>query len=421
MKGVNMPTTVIIGVQWGDEGKGKIIDFFSAQADIIVRYQGGNNAGHTVVINNQEFILHLIPSGILRPDKICMIAHGVVINPEAFIDEVEYLSRYGIDIEGRLYISDMAHLIMPYHIYLDSLFEKGRKIGTTMRGVGPVYEDKAGRNGIRVIDLLDKDVFENKLKRNLEIKKYMLGGQFDYEKIRERYMEYAGILKKYIRDTTVLLAEALKNGKNILLEGAQGTLLDVDYGTYPYVTSSNASVGGVCTGSGIPPNKIDKIIGVTKAYSTRVGEGPFPTEVSAELGNNMREKGNEYGATTGRPRRCGWFDTIAVRYSARINGLDTLAITKLDVLSYFDVIKICVGYRYRGEIIKEFPHSLNVLYNCEPVYQEVPGWQQDISNVKTFDELPKKAKDYLDRLSDLIETKIELISVGPERDQTIVV
>jgi len=382
-----MSSTVIIGAQWGDEGKGKIIDIFAQESDIIVRYQGGNNAGHTIIIDKNEFILHLIPSGILRENKICVIGHGVVLNPEAFLKELEYLKEKGISVKGRVFISEMTHMIMPYHLHLDSASEKEYKIGTTMRGVGPAYEDKIGRHGIRAIDLLDRDVFEEKLKRNLMMKTYKLGDSFDYKKISEEYLAFGEILKGYIKDTALFLFEALKEGKKILFEGAQGTLLDVDYGTYPFVTSSNASVGGVCTGTGIPPNKLDKIIGITKAYSTRVGEGPFPTELHGEFGEDMREKGNEYGATTGRPRRCGWFDAVALRYSARINGFNSLAITKLDVLSHLDTIKICVGYKYNGQIIKDFPSSLSILNGCEPVYEELPGWKQDIANVKSFEWL----------------------------------
>jgi len=414
-----MSSTVIIGAQWGDEGKGKIIDIFAQESDIIVRYQGGNNAGHTIIIDKNEFILHLIPSGILRENKICVIGHGVVLNPEAFLKELEYLKEKGISVKGRVFISEMTHMIMPYHLHLDSASEKEYKIGTTMRGVGPAYEDKIGRHGIRAIDLLDRDVFEEKLKRNLMMKTYKLGDSFDYKKISEKYLAFGEILKGYIKDTALFLFEALKEGKKILFEGAQGTLLDVDYGTYPFVTSSNASVGGVCTGTGIPPNKLDKIIGITKAYSTRVGEGPFPTELHGEFGEDMREKGNEYGATTGRPRRCGWFDAVALRYSARINGFNSLAITKLDVLSHLDTIKICVGYKYNGQIIKDFPSSLSILNGCEPVYEELPGWKQDIANVKSFDEFPTQAKDYLKRCSDLVETPIELVSVGAERSQTV--
>lgn len=414
-----MSSTVIIGAQWGDEGKGKVIDIFAQEADIIVRYQGGNNAGHTIVIDEKEFILHLIPSGILRDDKICVIGHGVVLNPEAFLRELEYLKVNGINVAGRIYISEMTHLIMPYHLYIDSASEKEYKIGTTMRGVGPAYEDKVGRHGIRAIDLLNKDVFAEKLKRNLKMKSYILGNVFDYDQILEEYLMFSEILKEYIKDTSLFLSEALKKDKKLLFEGAQGTLLDIDYGTYPFVTSSNASVGGVCTGTGIPPNKIDKIIGITKAYSTRVGEGPFPTELHGEFGENMRKKGNEYGATTGRPRRCGWFDAIALRYSARINGFDSLAITKLDVLSHLETIKIGVGYKYNGNILTEFPHDLSVLNGCEIVYEELPGWNQDISGVKSFDEFPTQAKDYLKRLSDITETKIDLVSVGAERTQTV--
>lgn len=410
-----MANVVIVGVQWGDEGKGKIIDFLTEDADIVVRYQGGNNAGHTVIVNGQKFILHLIPSGILHPDKICIIGNGVVFNPKAFFEELNYLKERGIGINDNLYISEDTHLIMPYHFKLEEKAEKIRKIGTTGRGIGPAYADKTGRCGIKVIDLFEEDTFDEKLQANIAQKEY----EFDRTSIKNEYLGYAKLLKKYVKDTSLLLNEAIKNGKNILFEGAQATLLDVDYGTYPYVTSSNATAGGACTGSGVGPTKIDHVIGVVKAYTTRVGEGPFPTELHTEIGEAIRIKGHEYGATTGRPRRCGWFDAIGVKYAVRINGMDSLAITKLDVLNDLEKIKICVGYEYQGEKINEFPKSLKVLRECRPIYEELPGWQQEISDIRSYDDLPRQVKDYLALIIELTQTKIGLISVGPQREQTI--
>lgn len=410
-----MANVVIVGVQWGDEGKGKIIDFLTEDADIVVRYQGGNNAGHTVIVNGQKFILHLIPSGILHPDKICIIGNGVVFNPKAFFEELNYLKERGIGINDNLYISEDTHLIMPYHFKLEEKAEKIRKIGTTGRGIGPAYADKTGRCGIKVIDLFEEDTFDEKLQANIAQKE----DEFDRTSIKNEYLGYAKLLKKYVKDTSLLLNEAIKNGKNILFEGAQATLLDVDYGTYPYVTSSNATAGGACTGSGVGPTKIDHVIGVVKAYTTRVGEGPFPTELHTEIGEAIRIKGHEYGATTGRPRRCGWFDAIGVKYAVRINGMDSLAITKLDVLNDLEKIKICVGYEYQGEKINEFPKSLKVLRECRPIYEELPGWQQEISDIRSYDDLPRQVKDYLALIIELTQTKIGLISVGPQREQTI--
>lgn len=410
-----MANVVIVGVQWGDEGKGKIIDFLTEDADIVVRYQGGNNAGHTVIVNGQKFILHLIPSGILHPDKICIIGNGVVFNPKAFFEELNYLKERGIGINDNLYISEDTHLIMPYHFKLEEKAEKIRKIGTTGRGIGPAYADKTGRCGIKVIDLFEEDTFDEKLQANIAQKE----DEFDRTSIKNEYLGYAKLLKKYVKDTSLLLNEAIKNGKNILFEGAQATLLDVDYGTYPYVTSSNATAGGACTGSGVGPTKIDYVIGVVKAYTTRVGEGPFPTELHTEIGEAIRIKGHEYGATTGRPRRCGWFDAIGVKYAVRINGMDSLAITKLDVLNDLEKIKICVGYEYQGEKINEFPKSLKVLRECRPIYEELPGWQQEISDIRSYDDLPRQVKDYLALIIELTQTKIGLISVGPQREQTI--
>lgn len=411
-----MANIVVVGAQWGDEGKGKVIDFLAEKADVIVRYQGGNNAGHTVVVNGQEVIFHLIPSGIFHPNKMCIIGHGVVFNPKAFLEELEYLKERNIVVDDNLCISEDAHLIMPYHLNLEKKAEKIRKIGTTGRGIGPAYADKVGRCGIKVIDLFEEDIFEEKLQINIAQK----GNEFDVSSIKNEYLGYAKLIKKYVKDTTILLDNAVKNGKNILFEGAQGTLLDVDYGTYPYVTSSNATAGGACTGGGIGPSKIDCVIGVAKAYTTRVGEGPFPTELLAKTGEALRIKGREYGATTGRPRRCGWFDAIGVKYAARINGLHSLAITKLDVLNELEKVKICVGYEYKGEIIKEFPRSIKVLRECKPIYEELSGWQQEIGDIRNYDDLPIKTRDYLACIAEFTQVKIGLISVGPHREQTII-
>ncbi len=415
-----MPNIVIVGAQLGDEGKGKVIDFLSEEADVIVRYQGGNNAGHTVVVNGQKFVLHLIPSGIFHPGKICIIGHGVAFNPKAFLEELEYLKERNIKVdETNLWISEDAHLIMPYHFKLEATAEKIHKIGTTARGVGPTYMDKVGRCGIKVIDLFDEEIFDEKLRLNILQKREACPDELDFEGIKNEYLGYAKLIKKYVKETTLLLNEAVKKGKNILFEGAQGTLLDIDYGTYPYVTSSSASAGGACTGGGIGPSKIDSVIGIAKAYTTRVGEGPFPTELLDETGEAIRKKGNEYGATTGRPRRCGWFDAVAVRYAIRINGLDSLAVMKLDILNDLEKIKICVAYDYKGERINEFPRSLKILRECKPIYEEFDGWQQEISNIRSYDDLPGQLKDYLVRITELTQTKIGFVSLGPERDQTI--
>ncbi|MEW6095545.1 MAG: adenylosuccinate synthase [bacterium] len=410
-----MASIVVVGAQWGDEGKGKVIDFLTNEADIVVRYQGGNNAGHTVIVDGQKIVLHLIPSGILHPNKICIIGHGVVFNPKAFFEELESLKEKNIEIDDNLYISEDTHLIMPYHLTLEEKVEKIHKIGTTNRGVGPAYTDKIGRCGIKIIDLFDEEIFDEKVQIIMALK----GNEFDITSIKNEYLGYAKLLKKYVRNTTSLLNEAIKNGKNILFEGAQGTLLDIDYGTYPYVTSSNATAGGACTGGGIGPSKIDRVIGVMKAYTTRVGEGPFPTELHNEIGEVIRRKGCEYGATTGRPRRCGWFDAIGVKYAVRVNGIDSLAICKLDVLNEVEKIKICVGYEYKGERINEFPRSLKVLRECSPIYEELPGWQQEICDIRSYDDLPIQIKDYLARITELTETKIGLISLGHQREQTI--
>ena len=423
-----MSAIVIVGAQWGDEGKGKITDYLARTADVIVRYQGGNNAGHTVVVRDQEYKLHLIPSGILYKDKQCLIGNGVVIDPEILIKELNYLQDRGIDT-GNLRVSGGAHLIFPYHKLLDAADEdrKGNnKIGTTRRGIGPAYMDKSARIGIRLIDLLDKEVFSEMLSRNLAEKNHILDRVYglpplDKEELLENYLRYAEIIRPYLADTSLLIHEAIKEGKKVLFEGAQGTLLDIDFGTYPYVTSSHPIAGGACIGAGVGPTKIDRVIGVTKAYTTRVGSGPFPAELLDETGEFIREQGREYGTTTGRPRRCGWFDAVILRYAVRLSGLDSIAFTKMDVLTGLKKIKICNGYRYEGEILKEFPQTLSVLSKCEPVYEELDGWEEDITEITSYDDLPVNAKKYLDRIRELVGIPISIISVGSERGQTIII
>ncbi|KNZ69735.1 adenylosuccinate synthetase [Thermincola ferriacetica] len=422
-----MSAVVLIGAQWGDEGKGKVTDFLAEQADLVVRYQGGNNAGHTVVVGDQEFKLHLIPSGILYPEKMCLIGNGVVIDPLVLLKELEYLAGRGIKTDN-LRISPRAHIIMPYHKKLDEVIEESKgtkKIGTTKRGIGPAYMDKAARVGIRVVDLLDREEFEELLEINLEEKNHLLTKVyetegFDKKAILDEYLSYAEALRKYVADTSVLINNALKAGKKVLFEGAQGTLLDLDHGTYPFVTSSHPIAGAACIGAGIGPTKISKVLGIVKAYTTRVGEGPFPTELFDETGKLIQTNGNEFGTTTGRPRRCGWFDAVIVRYAARISGLTSIAITKLDVLTGLPVLKICTGYRYRNEIITEFPASLKVLSECEPIYEEMKGWQEDISQVNRYEDLPDAAKAYLERIRQLVEVPVSIIGVGTRRSQTII-
>ena len=418
---------ILVGAQWGDEGKGKIIDILSADADLIVRYQGGNNAGHTVVVGKKEFILHLIPSGILHKRKKCVIANGVVVDPEALLKEINHLKKHNIDVDKSLLISDRVHLIFPYHKLFDSLREARLtgKIGTTKRGIGPCYADKANRCGITMADLLNEPLFRTKLKANVAEKNQLLEKIYDHEgfssdELIEKYLKFASEIKKYVCNTSLVLRDAVKKGKLILFEGAQGTLLDIDHGTYPFVTSSNATAGGACTGAGISPVSIDKIIGVVKAYTTRVGEGPMPTVFDDDLMGRIQKKGREFGATTGRPRRCGWFDSVVVRHAALVNGLTEIALTKLDVLDGLDKIKICTAYRYKGRLIKDFPSDIEVFSNCEPVYETVPGWGGNITSCKKYAQLPANAKKYLKRLSELIGAKITIISVGSKRSETII-
>lgn len=422
-----MSVKVIIGSQWGDEGKGKIIDLLSEKADIVARYQGGANAGHTVVIAGEKYVLHLIPSGILQTDTLCVIGNGVVIDPMALMAEIELLESKGIEVKGRLFISHRAHVIMPYHKLLDQAKENkdaDKKIGTTGRGIGPAYVDKINRMGIRIVDLLDRKTFREKLHQNIaeknEILKKIYGAnELNVEQIVSEYQEFDKKIDPYIKDVSVFINESLEEKKNILLEGAQGTLLDIDFGTYPYVTSSNPISGGACAGIGIGPTRIDSVMGVIKAYTTRVGMGPFPTEISDDV-LNLRELGDEFGATTGRPRRCGWFDAVIANYAVRVNGIDAFALTKLDVLDTFDELKICVAYKYQGKTIINFPSEIRVLDECEPVYETMPGWKQPTTTIRQYKDLPANAKKYVEKIETLTSTPAKIISVGSGREQTII-
>ncbi len=422
-----MPNIIVVGLQWGDEGKGKIVDFLSEKADVVARYQGGHNAGHTVVINQDKFILHLIPSGILYKDKMCIIGNGVVVDPAALLEEINGLRERGVEIGKNLFLSKNAHLIMPYHIVLDRENERlrgSKSIGTTGRGIGPTYCDKIGREGIRVVDFLQPDLFKEKLQSKLVHVNFLLENFYkvsplDAEVIFHEYMEYAEKLSPYIADTDILINDMISRKKNVLFEGAQGTLLDVDHGTYPYVTSSNAIAGGACTGLGVGPTKISKVLGVVKAYTTRVGSGPFPTEIKDTLGDKLREKGGEYGATTGRPRRCGWLDMVVLRHSVRINGVTGIAITKLDILDGLETIKFCTSYKHNGKIYEEFPKELNILEESEPVYEEVDGWSSSTLGIRDFNKLPKAAKTYIRKIEKMLGVKVHLISTGQRRDELV--
>jgi len=422
-----MPNVVIVGTQWGDEGKGKIVDYLSKKAEVIARYQGGHNAGHTVVINNEKFIFHLIPSGILHKGKICLIGNGVVVDPPALIEEINGLKKKGIKIGGKLFLSKNAHLIMPYHRVIDNASERSRgkkSIGTTGRGIGPAYVDKMARRGIKVVDFLHPSVFKEKLKTNLFDINFILKNLykvsgFKTENIYKEYMGYAKKLSEYIADTDIIINRMISGNKNILFEGAQGTLLDVDHGTYPYVTSSNAIAGGVCTGLGIGPTKISRVLGVVKAYTTRVGSGPFPTEIKDSLGDALRERGGEYGATTGRPRRCGWLDMVVLRHSARVNGLTGVAITKLDVLDGLDKIRICTHYKYKGKIYEDFPKEINIVEECKPYYEEFEGWNTNTIGIRDFNKLPKAAMAYIKKIERMLGVEVQLISTGQRRDEII--
>jgi len=419
-----MGATVLVGSQWGDEGKGKIVDLISEGYEIVARYQGGANAGHTVEIGDKKYVLHLIPSGILRENVICVIGNGVVIDPTALLDEIELLKQNNISVEGRLFISQNAHLIMPYHKLLDSINESGNnKIGTTGRGIGPCYIDKYARKGIRIVDLLNRTELEKKIRANLKEKNEILQkihshAGLDVDAIVKEYLEFDMAIDRFIKDVPAFLNQSIEEGKSILLEGAQGTFLDIDHGTYPYVTSSSPTSGGACTGSGIPPTKIDKVIGIVKAYTTRVGNGPFPTELLDDNGEKLRKIGVEFGATTGRPRRCGWYDAFVVAYSKMINGITSVALTKLDVLSAFSKIDVCVGYELNGKKLKSFPTNLEQLNAVKPVYETLDGWNTDITNCERYDDLPVKTIEYLDFISLQSGIKIDIVSVGPKRKQT---
>ncbi|RAV19484.1 adenylosuccinate synthase [Paenibacillus contaminans] len=420
-----MSTVVVVGTQWGDEGKGKITDFLAETAEVVARYQGGNNAGHTILIEDKKYKLHLVPSGIFYKDKLCVIGNGLVINPAALIEEINYIHENGFTTTN-LRISDRAHVIMPYHILLDGLEEDRKgdsKIGTTRKGIGPCYVDKAARNGIRIADLLDATEFESKLRRlvgekNELIEKIYGAEPLDADAILKEYLGYAEVIRPYVADTSVLLNELIDENKRVLFEGAQGVMLDIDQGTYPFVTSSNPTAGGVCNGAGIGPTKIHQIIGVAKAYTTRVGDGPFPTELNNEIGDRIREVGNEYGTTTGRARRVGWFDSVVVRHARRVSGITGLSLNSLDVLTGLETVKICTGYKYRGEIIQHYPANLGMLAECEAIYEELPGWSEDISGVRKLEDLPATTRRYVERVSELTGIPIAIFSVGRNREQT---
>ncbi|WP_027108351.1 adenylosuccinate synthase [Lacticigenium naphthae] len=424
-----MSTFVVLGAQWGDEGKGKMTDFLAEKVDLVVRFQGGNNAGHTVEVGESQYKLHLIPSGILYDDKINILGNGVVIDPEALFKEIDYLEKLGIRVTpDKLLISDRAHVIMPYHRSMDRLNEKSRTntIGTTGKGIGPSYTDKAARSGIRICDLIDPAIFKKKLKENIKEKNELLVNVYkeeplDFDEIFKNYSNYAEKITPFVQETSVKLYDEIKAGKKVLFEGAQGMLLDIDYGTYPFVTSSNTIAGGVCTGTGIGPTMVNGAVGVAKAYTTRVGEGPFPTELTDATGEWIREKGGEVGVTTGRPRRCGWIDLVILKTAARVSGLTNLVVTKIDTLAGLDKIKVCVGYRFKDKVIDYFPASLEDLAKCEPVYEEFDGWGEEAATAKTYEELPENAKLYLKRIEEFTGVEVSIVSVGPKRSQTIVV
>lgn len=423
-----MSSVVVVGTQWGDEGKGKITDFLSENAEVVARYQGGDNAGHTIKFDSKTYKLHLIPSGIFAQDKISVIGNGVVVNPKSLVKELTYLKDEGVSTDN-LRISARAHVILPYHILLDQLQEDSKgdnKIGTTIKGIGPAYMDKAARVGIRIADLLDKEIFEERLKINLEEKNKLIEKVYGHEPLKfedifEEYYQYGKEIEKYVDETSVILNDALDNGKRVLFEGAQGVMLDIDQGTYPFVTSSNPVAGGVTIGSGVGPTKINTVVGVCKAYTSRVGDGPFPTELFDEIGNTIREVGREYGTTTGRPRRIGWFDSVVMRHSKRVSGITHLSLNSIDVLSGLETIKICTAYRTSdGETIEYYPASLKQLADCTPVYEELPGWTEDITGCQTLEELPQNAQNYVRRVSELVGAKIATLSVGPDRKQTMI-
>jgi len=424
-----MSNIVIVGTQWGDEGKGKLVDLLAEFADIVVRFQGGNNAGHTMVVNGEQFITHLVPSGVLQK-KTCLIGNGMVVDPAVLVKELDNLGSRGIDVgPDILKISEKAHIIMPYHKQIDLAREKmkgDKKIGTTGRGIGPCYEDKATRRGIRFVELIDPDVFRKQVntileEKNFYLKHYLSAETLDPESIIDQYEDYAERLAPHVVNISIVMNQAINAGKQILFEGAQGTHLDIDHGTYPYVTSSNTVSGNACCGAGIGPKEITGVIGIVKAYTTRVGKGPFPAELFDEIGDALQKKGVEFGATTGRKRRCGWLDTVLIRNSSRLNGLTGLVITKLDVLGGLKSLKICTGYKYKGETILDFPASIKILEACNPVYETLPGWSEDISDIRKIEDLPRNAKNYLSRIEEITETPINIISVGPGRDETIMI
>lgn len=423
-----MPNLAIIGTQWGDEGKGKIVDILAREADVVVRYQGGSNAGHTVINDRGTFVFHLIPSGILYRGTLCLIGNGVVIDPAALIEELDGLQSKGVRIANNFAVSGRAHLILPYHKAIEKANEQSkgsRRIGTTGRGIGPSYADKMSRIGIRVDDLLNPSLFRRKLEENLVEINWFLDRLYHVEKIElekvfQQYMIYADRLKDHIADTSVLLNKAIKRGHNLLFEGAQGTHLDVDLGTYPYVTSSSSTAGGACTGTGVGPTAIDEVLGVAKAYTTRVGSGPFPTELTDAVGGGLQERGKEFGSTTGRARRCGWFDGVVVRYATRVNGLTSLAVTKLDVLDGCEELKLCTGYRHGGKVYRDMPADLDILMACEPMYATMPGWSTSTTGATSYAKLPREAKQYLQRIEELAECRIDMISTGSKRQETII-
>jgi adenylosuccinate synthase len=425
MEVVFMSTVVVVGTQWGDEGKGKITDYLAESAEVVARYQGGNNAGHTILIQGKKYKLTLIPSGIFYSNKVCVIGNGTVLNPAALLEEIQYIHDNGFSTEN-LRISDRAHVILPYHLLLDGLEEERKgvnKIGTTGKGIGPCYMDKVARNGIRIADLMDAAEFERKLRQLVKEKNEVIEQVYgmkgvEFEPILEDYLGYAERLRKYVTDTSVVLNNAIDEGKRVLFEGAQGVMLDIDQGTYPFVTSSNPSAGGVCIGSGVGPTKIRQVIGVAKAYTTRVGDGPFPTELKNEIGDLIRETGHEYGTVTGRPRRVGWFDSVVVRHARRVSGITGLSLNSLDVLTGLETVRICTGYKYHGELIENYPANLNMLAECEAVYEDLPGWSEDITGVRSLEDLPATTRTYLNRVSELTGIPIAIFSVGRNREQT---
>ncbi len=423
-----MANVIIVGAQWGDEGKGKVVDIYTEYAQEVVRFQGGNNAGHTLVVGDEKTVLHLIPSGILHEGKRCIIGNGVVLDPKVFLEEVDGLRKKGyLKKEGQMMIDGAVHLIMPYHVKIDIARERksgAKKIGTTGRGIGPTYEDKVGRRGIRFADLLKPETFKRKLhevlpEKNFYLEKFLGEEPLSEEAIIEEYLGYAERLRGYLGRASTTLDKAIKAGDNILFEGAQGSLLDIDHGTYPYVTSSSTIAAGACIGTGIGPHLIDEVVGISKAYVTRVGEGPFPTELNDEIGDQLRAAGSEFGATTGRPRRCGWLDIVALREAVRTNGLTGIALTKMDVLSGLETVKVCTAYRYKDELLEEFPQDFDVLKECTPVYEEIPGWQKDICELGDYTELPQQVKDYVEKIEVWTGCPVVLVSVGPRRNQTL--